>query len=320
MLTATTNGLIGLSTAVGAVVWARAGQIPHHGLTHFLWERVTLLNVSFSIVFAVLWAQCVSAFGLYRRDLDGARSLMVRAAAASATMTVLLGLYLQARHARGPQGEILLAFLAGAFLYQTSRVLLWTGGRNWQIGQPDRVVILGSGRRASKAWRQLRLYRRRTRQLVGFVDDRSPTLMAPDIATRYIGTLHELSELFSNEAVDELIVAVPLQSCYELAQRAVAMAQAVGVRVVCLNDLFALQPERVADRQQTVFLELVPKRQKAAVVGRRLVDVFRAAPATLALPVFVAVSVATKLTSPGSVLALDLKILASAVPAILKRL
>ena len=128
----------------------------------------------FSIVFAVLWKQCLTAFGLYRRDLDGMRSLVLRTASASATMTGLLGIYLQARHARGPHSEILLAFFATVFLYETLRVLLCSGERSWQIGEPERVIILGSGRRASKAWRQLRLENYRTRRLLGFVDDRSP--------------------------------------------------------------------------------------------------------------------------------------------------
>lgn len=314
---------MGLVIAVGAVVWARAGQIPHHGLTQFLLIRITLLNASFSIVFAVLWKQCLTAFGLYRRDLDGVRSLMVRSASASATMTGLLGIYLQARHARGPQGEMLLAFFASVFVYETLRVLLWIGGRSWQIGEPERVIILGSGRRASKAWRQLRIHRRRTRRLLGFVDDRSPALMAPDIASRHLGTLNDLSGFLLNHAVDELIVAVPMRSHYELAQRAVLIAQAAGVRVVCLNDLFALNPNRIADRHQAFFLELVPKNQKrqTAEAARRVVDVLRAASAMLVLPpVFLAIGLAIKLTSPGSVLALDLKILASTVPAMLKRL
>jgi lipopolysaccharide/colanic/teichoic acid biosynthesis glycosyltransferase len=302
-LAAATDSLVGLAIAVGAVVWARAGQIPHHGLTEFLFVRVTLLNASFSIVFAVLWKQCLTAFGLYRRDLDGMRSLVVRTVSASAIMTGLLGIYLQARHARGPQDEILLAFFATVFVYETLRVLLRSGERSWQIGEPERVIILGSGRRASKAWRQLRIQHHRTRQLLGFVDDRSPALMAPDIASRHICTLDDLSGFLLHHTVDELIVAVPMRSCYELAQRAVLIAQAAGVRVVCLNDLFALNPDRAADRQQTLFLELVPKNQRrqAAEAAKRLLDVLGAGSAMLLLsPVFLGISLAIKLTSPGS--------------------
>ncbi len=297
------DSLVGLAIAVGAVVWARAGQIPHDGVAQFLLIRITLLNASFSIVFAVLWKQCLTAFGLYRRDLDGMRSLVMRTAAASATMTGLLGIYLQARHARGPHREILLAFFATVFLYETLRVLLGSGERSWQIGEPERVIILGSGRRASKAWRQLRIQHYRTRQLVGFVDDRSPALMAPDIASRHIGMLDTLPGFLLNNAVDELIVAVPLRSCYELAQRAVLIAEAAGIRVVCLNDLFALNPDQVVERQQTIFLELLPKNRKRQMeeAAKRLLDVLGSACAMLVLsPLFLAISLAIKITTPGS--------------------
>jgi hypothetical protein len=321
-LAAALDSLIGLVIAVGSVVWARRAQIPHDGLAQFVTIRITLLNMSFAVVFAVLWKQCLTAFGLYQREIDGLRSLLMRSASATASMTGLLGIYLEARHARGPQSEILLTFFACVFLYETCRVLLWGGKSSWKIGAPERVIILGSGRRASKAWRHLRIQHHRTTQLLGFVDDRSTDLMAPDIASRYVAAVDGLPGFLSNNAVDELIVAVPMRSCHELAQRAVLIAQVAGVRVVCLNDLFASNTERASDRQNTVFLELSSKNTgwQPTKAAKRVLDLLGAASAMVTLtPVFLIISLAIKLTSPGSVLALDLKILASTVPAIFKR-
>jgi hypothetical protein len=307
---------------VASVLWARRAQIPYDGLAQFVTIRITLLNMSFAVVFAVLWKQCLTAFGLYRRDIDGLGSLLMRCTPATATMTGLLAVYLDARHARGPQSGILFAFFACVFLYETGRVLLCGGKRSWKMGAPERVLILGSCRRASKAWRHLRIQHRHTTQLLGFVDDRSPSLMAPDIAARYIAAVDELPGFFSNHAVDELIVAVPMESCFELAQRAVSIAQAAGVRVVFLNDLFPSNTERAFDLQNAPFLELSSenKGRQSTKVAKRALDVLGAATAMVTLtPVFLIISLAIKLTSPGSVLALDLKILASTVPAIFKR-
>ncbi len=303
LLAAAIDSVVALCIAVSAVAWARAGSIPHGGLAEFVMVRVTLLNVSFSIVFVVLWKQCLTAFGLYRRDLNGVLSLVMRTAFASGTMTALLGLYLEARHARGPQVQILVSFFFAVFLYETSRVLLRSGERSWQVGEPERVIILGSGRRASKAWRELRIQHHRTKRLVGFVDDRNPALMAPDVASRLIATLDELPGYLLHHAVDELIVAVPMRSCYELAQQAVSIAEATGVRVVCLNDLFALDEVAALRRRSTLFLELLPKNQKRqrAEAAKRLLDVLGASAAMVLLaPVFLGISVAIKLTSPGS--------------------
>ena len=99
--------------------------------------RITLLNASFSIVFIILWKQCLTVLGLYRRDLDGLRSLVMRTATACAIMTALLDLYLQARHARGPIGQILVSFLIMAFLYETCRVLVCSHHRSWNIREPS---------------------------------------------------------------------------------------------------------------------------------------------------------------------------------------
>jgi lipopolysaccharide/colanic/teichoic acid biosynthesis glycosyltransferase len=302
-LAAAMDSLVALGIAVSAVVWARAAEIPHGGLAEFLTDRITLLNASFSIVFVVLWKQCLTAFGLYRRDLDGLRSLVTRAAFASLTMTTLLGLYLQARHARGPQAQILLSFLIAVFVYENCRVLLWSGERSWQVGEPERILILGTGRRASKAWRELRLQHHRTKRLLGFVDDRNAALMPPDIASRYIGTLDELPLYLLHEAVDELIVALPIRSCYELAQKAVSIAEAAGVRVVLLNDLFALDQDKALSRRKTLFVELLPKdhRRQTAEAAKRILDILGASAAMVLLaPVFLGIGLAIKLTTPGS--------------------
>ena len=308
VLAAAMDSLGALGLAVGAVVCANAQLIPHGGLTQFVMVRITLLNVSFSIVFVVIWKQCLTAFGLYRRDLDGLRSLIMRTLLACGIMTALLGLYLQARHARGPQTQILLSFLVAVFLYENCRVLVWSGDRSWQIGEPERVLILGSGRRASKAWRELRIRHHRTKLLLGFVDDRDPALMPPDIAARCVATVDDLPEYLLNHVVDELIVATPMRSCYDLSQRAVSIAEAGGVRVVCLGDVFMLDAEKAPRRRNTLFHELVAKdhKRQTAEVTKRVLDVLCAAAGIILLaPVFLAISVAIKLTSPGSLLQVE---------------
>jgi exopolysaccharide biosynthesis polyprenyl glycosylphosphotransferase len=303
-LSAALDSLIALGFAVGAVVWAKSQYIPHGGIAQFLLIRITLLNVSFSIVFAIVWKQCLTTLGLYRRDLDELRSLVLRSATACAIMTALLDLYLQARHARGPVDQIVGSFLLVAFLYETGRVLVSSHHRRWHIVEPKRVIIVGSGRRASKAWRELRIQHHRTKRLLGFVDDRHPDSMPPDIASRLVGSVDDLPGYLLRNIVDEVIIATPMRSCYELAQRAVSIAEAAGVRVVCLNDVFTLLQEKDLHRRAPMFVELVPKSRsrETAEVTKRVLDVVGAAAAILLLaPVFLLIGLAIKLTSPGSI-------------------
>jgi lipopolysaccharide/colanic/teichoic acid biosynthesis glycosyltransferase len=144
----------------------------------------------------------------------------------------------------------------------------------------------------------------RTKRFLGFVDDRNPASMAPDIASRFIGNVDDLPGYLLRNIVDELIVAAPMRSCYDVAQRAVSIAEAAGVRVVCLNDVFTLTQEKDLRRRAALFVELVPKdhRRETAETAKRILDVLGAATGIVLLaPIFLVIGLAIKLTSPGSI-------------------
>ncbi len=263
------DSLMALGIAVSSVMLLNARSAPSRGLAQFLIIRITLLNASFSIVFVVLWKQCLAALGLYRRELEGLRSSLIRAAAACTIMTGLLYAYLRARDARGPAEQILLSFFVATFLFEISRLLVCSNCRSWHTRPRQRVIIVGSGRQASKAWRALRIGQHGTKQLLGFVDDRPSASMPPDIASRLLGNIDELPAYLIDHAVDEIIVATPLRSCYDEAQRALSIAEAAGIRVVvCLDDLFTLTTEKSARRQETAFVEVVPSSAKRDVIAQ----------------------------------------------------
>src|ERR1700722_16451197 len=142
-LLSATDSLIALALAVGAVIWANQQRMPQGGLSEFLEMRITALNASFAIVFAVIWRQCMEALGLYRRFAELLRPTLMTAAGVG-IMTALLGLYLQARHARGPVAQILVGFFIAAFTYQMSRIFLSNPRLRWRNGDPEQVVIVGT--------------------------------------------------------------------------------------------------------------------------------------------------------------------------------
>jgi exopolysaccharide biosynthesis polyprenyl glycosylphosphotransferase len=295
------DGLIAPMLAVGAVVWANWQRIPQGGLGDFLEMRVTPLNASFSIVFAVLWHRCMEALGLYRR-FAGLLHLTLMTAVGVGTMTALLALYLEARRAQVPLPLTLVAFFIAAFIYQTARVCLSSPRPRWNMGDPERVVIVGSGRRAAQAWRELRLHYDGAKCLLGFVDDRDAAAMPPDIAGHLLGRVADLPAYFLRNAVDEVIVAAPARSCYDMAQRAVSIAEAAGVRVLCLNDLYTLVHKRKLRQRAAIFLELVPKDEAHlfAEAAKRTLDVTAAIVGLVLLaPLSLAIAVAIKLTSSG---------------------
>jgi exopolysaccharide biosynthesis polyprenyl glycosylphosphotransferase len=303
-LTAAMDGLAALTIAVAVVIWANQQRMPQGGLAQFLEMRITLLNASFSIVFAVLWKECMAGLGLYRGSYKDLRLPVLVAGTGCGLMTVVLALYLELRHAQGPVGRILAAFFVTAFVYEMVRLLVFNPRLPWRTGELEQIIIVGSGRRAAKAWRELRLHYHHRKQLLGFVDDQDPTEMSPDIAGRFLCRIDQLPDFLLRNVVDEMVVAIPMRSCYDVAQRAVYMAESAGVRVMSSADIYSLQHSTVLRARAPQFIELVPKDEKhlAAETMKRLFD-FCIAGAGLVLlsPLLIAIALAIVSTSPGPV-------------------
>jgi len=304
MLTAITDSLIALMLAISAVVWANDLHMPPGTIEEVLGMRVTLLNAAFSIVFAVLWKECAEVAGLYENTFSEWLRAALRAAAACGTMTCLLALYLIGRNSQGPIATILSAFFVSSFVYQLMRLLIANPGLRSSGREQENVLILGSGRRAVKAWKEVRVEHHRSKRLLGFVDNREPHTLPGEIASRYACHVDRLSDYLLHNVVDELIVAVPMRSCYDLAQRAVSMAEAAGVRVITLNDTYGLTYSRGLRARSPLFVELVPKDEKliAAEELKRAFDIVASGLGLILIsPICIVIAVAIKLTSPGPI-------------------
>ena len=303
-LTAAFDSLVALAIVVAAVAWANQRRMPQGGPREFLEIRVTLLNASFAIVFAVLWKECLDKLGLYRESFTELLRPALRLVTGCGIMAGVLGLYLEASRVQGPVVRAVITFFVAAFAYEMTRVFISSPQLRWRIRDSEQVVIVGSGRRAAKAWRELRTRHHRTKSVLGFVDDRDPSLMPPDIAGRFLGPVDTLHDLFLNHVVDELFIAVPVRSCYDLAQRAVSLAEAAGVRIVCLNDDYDLVHAKALRQRTALFLELAPKdeRRIGAETLKRAFDIVASITGLVALaPTFVLIAAVIKLTSPGPV-------------------
>lgn len=219
-------------------------------------------------------------------------------------MTGVLALYLLGRQAVEPFVSVTTAFFGAILTYELFLLLIAWSRYGYSPENKLRVLILGSGPRASKAWRELRVRQNTDRELVGFVDDRSVDEMAPDLAARHVTDVRALSDYLLHHVVDELIIAVPLRSCYEMAQKAVAIAESTGVRVFCLNDIYTLSHSTTLRRRAEPFIELVPHDEVHRLQHglKRALDFSLALTGIiLLLPVLLAVAIAVKTTSKGPI-------------------
>ena len=299
------DGLCALALALGAAVWGNIARIPARSARQFLETRVTLLNVLFAASFVLLWILCGSALDLYRLDSGGWLRKLKRAVRMCAAMAAWLGFYLLISRTAGPRLRIAAIFFLLSLGLETLRLAGSALVRRWMAGRDPRLVaILGSGRKAGIAWRQIRIHHHATVRLIGFVDDREVGEMGPDIAERDLGRIDELSDLLLRNVVDQLIIALPTKACYDIIERAIAIAEQGGVEVVYMQDLYVTTLKHRVSSQGEVFTDLVPPQEhgSAARIVKRLLDVGGAlAGLVLLSPLFLALGIAIKATSRGPI-------------------
>jgi exopolysaccharide biosynthesis polyprenyl glycosylphosphotransferase len=298
------DSLIVLILAVLSVVTSNRDHLTVTNVHEFLALRVTVLNTAFLVMFALFRTTFASRFRSGKR-VRGIWTESVGAFRRALLMTSVLALYLFGRRALEPIFTVLVEFFSALLLYEVALVFVSWVRYGYSPDSKLRVLILGSGPRASKAWRELRVRQSTDRELVGFVDDRSVEEMAPDLAARHVCDVDGLSDYLLHHVVDELIIAVPLRSCYAMAQRAVAVAESTGVRVYCLNDIYTLSHSTSLRRRAEAFIELVPHDEvhRLQHAMKRSVDFVAALAGIIAiLPVLLAVAIAVKIDSKGPIL------------------
>jgi exopolysaccharide biosynthesis polyprenyl glycosylphosphotransferase len=298
------DSLIASALIVAVVVWVDERQPHFPGVAEFLHMRLTLTNVCFALAFSLIWAECFKAVGVLIQSHRGFFSRFFVVAAGCAAMTAILSLYLALGWSHVPTLQIIEDFFAVALSCQTLRLIAWLNGWSGRSDAQQDVIILGSGQRASRAWRELRIGYGGTINLLGFVDDRNPDLMAPDIAQRYLCDIDQLSSFLLRNSVQQMIVATPLRSTYDMTQRAISIAEAAGLRVLCMPDSFTLVHGRSFAKRASAFVELLPQDEQFQLTDRlkRYLDIiFSAAGLVILSPVFLVVALAVKVSSPGPV-------------------
>ena len=294
------NGLIALGIVTWGILYAdhRVDR-----LTSIFTANIRFVDAAFGIFFVLAWQYCFSVFNLYDKFAN-MQSRMLTILKAVVTMTLLLIGHLLLFHRNALNIRAVVIVTVALFAYEVDRVAFG----DWFIDRiaarnPQRVIILGSGRRAGKAWREIRTRYHYSISLLGFVDDRSESEMAPDVAARYIGNVDSLNRILLNEPVDMILVAMPIQSCYSIMQRSISIAENVGVQVIYLEDIYATRKKH-GDVNSVVFRELVPQHEHyiTRLAVKRLVDIFGAMVGLILLsPLILCVALGVKLTSRGPI-------------------
>ena len=291
-----------LFTLFGLFVVDNLGRLPT-GLDEFLSARLSVKNLLLVLAFAASWHLSCRWMGLYdwgrirqRKDESKRVCLAVLVGSALAIAFPLTSVSGSFRM------EVVGSFLAvGTMLILLARALL----RSTIVVETrscHNVVIVGCGPRGQDLYNRIRSEAGKEIRVIGFADSADFTR---GLETDRSCSLDELERVLMKEEVDEVLIALPVKSCYSEIQRVIQICERLGIPVKYSAQLFEharLQP-RVEDSASGPFLAVPAAADGPRIIVKRSIDLVLASLATLLIsPLLLVIALAIKLTSPGPIL------------------
>jgi len=227
-----------------------ASETPAVSLTQFLSIRVKVQNFILFACFLFSWRMIFSAFGLYNSKRLSTRptelldilkatsvsSLILFAAARLFRLTVVTPLF------------IVVFWAAGTTIVAASRLVIRpvlarirSRGRNLHD-----VLIVGTNCRAVRFAQRIEAHPELGYRLIGFVDDNWYGL--GDFCKnghRLVADLKGFQPFIRDHVVDEVVIALPMESCYAQASRIAAACVEQGIMVRLVPEVFNLRLARL---------------------------------------------------------------------------
>ncbi|MHB1022390.1 MAG: sugar transferase [Acidobacteriaceae bacterium] len=275
-------------------------------LANFVSMRISVKNLVVEILCLVLWRILLGVAGLYNQRLIGSFSAffwMVPMGVTLCSLVTLPLLFLRnSEHAIA--APILLFWCAATTFILAGRALLFTYDRHVRpnFRSVRNVVIVGTGLRARAVALELKSHPDWDYKITGFIDSYQQTDIE-DIAP-LLGNFKDLENVLMRQVVDEVIVALPMKSHFDIADRIIALCGRVGVQSQYSTDLFATSEAKrrlVEGRDHSrVVLQMVHIDHRLYL--KRLLDIGASALGLILLsPLFLIVAILIKLDSKGPV-------------------
>jgi exopolysaccharide biosynthesis polyprenyl glycosylphosphotransferase len=275
------------------------------GVDDFLSARITVKNVLLLILLATSWPLIFHLFDLYdARQVRGLGSEVGRLAAAVTAGTLLAMLF----PLTSVTGTVEVSDLPYFWLTSLAFGLVVRTGRRAVDGarqrQVRRALVIGTGRLAQRAQKNLRMDRACRYEVVGFVDETIISLSDDSTTQPMLGTLAQLEQILMREVIDEVVIALPVKSCYQQIQYVISVCERTGVEAKYGAYMFesTVAFPRYDANGHSGFVAMQVAPAGYALLLKRAADVVGAAACLVVLsPLMLIVAAAIKLTSPGPV-------------------
>ncbi|MBV1905531.1 MAG: sugar transferase, partial [Pseudomonadales bacterium] len=202
----------------------------------------------------------------------------------------------------------------GLFLDRLFLQWWYFNGRTEHNENYVKVLVIGSGKRAKKLISIYRQYSDWGLDIIGMLDPNADAKSENTSQTNdvpLLGDLSQISEVLSNEIVDEVIVCLPRSLIHNL-QSIVDACEEQAVCIKFMADLYEMQTDKISlDHMGPLpILSFEPvSHDENMLIVKRLIDITIGILATFTiLPVFALVAIAIKLDSRGPVFFLQKRV------------
>jgi exopolysaccharide biosynthesis polyprenyl glycosylphosphotransferase len=218
----------------------------------------------------------------------------------------ILGLAIFIFQAKSFSRAVFFMFLGFGLVYlAVARLVLVTfsGRAGAEASDVRRVLIVGTGPEAMDIRAKLEGHPEFVMRVVGHLPGPNPSPTSVDERT-VVGTLSDLKTLLENNVVDDVVFALPVAESLSCT-REIGWCEEVGVTVHLRADIVRTLFSRMypTDLDGTPMLTVsATPRQPAALLLKSTIDLTASALAVVVLaPVFAAIAVLVKTTSPGPI-------------------
>jgi exopolysaccharide biosynthesis polyprenyl glycosylphosphotransferase len=281
--------------------------IPHN-LAQFMSLGVNLKHALLLVFTTCTWWGIFSAFGLYsyekvRRHSYETVAVLIACSICSAISLVLWPVVMSHGHSMKSIGAIWLTTVMTALTVRYA-LRLYENQISHRLREERNVVIVGSGPIALEMYREA--CRDPRANVLGFVDSYRPGDRLPvRVCSRLMGSLAELEQILMLQVVDEVLIALPIRSCYNQIQETIAVCEKVGVEARYSAEIFKSSVARVsygtAERSSAIVMKVVHHDTFCRIV-KRTIDLAGAVIGLLFLsPVLIGAAIAIATTSEGPV-------------------
>jgi exopolysaccharide biosynthesis polyprenyl glycosylphosphotransferase len=274
----------------------------HHPLPMFLLPKhLAIETLLASLLFVAVWMMLF--FDLRQQQLRRASlSTTLRATLFGlAMLTPIAVLIFRAFHADWNITAIILRFWMWSLTLTVAVTIFNFALRRMFMDSNHNVLIIGTGRIARSAWREIRTKHSRSFNVMGFSDTSCLPSAPSDVKASYLGDVNELESLLLRYSIDLIVVALPVRSCYDVVQNAITTARLGGIDLISFSDPLGFDTETPQD-SGLLFEPTHTLHAGLSKVAKRTFDVvFSLLAMIVLLPFLLVVAVAVKLSSSGPV-------------------